>query len=422
MNRATILIVDDEPINIDLIAQILSSSYRIKVATTGKKALEILQNSVIDLILLDISMPQMDGYEVATQMQRDARQAQIPFIFLTSKDDSQSIVHGFEIGAVDYITKPFNKKELLVRVSNHIKSYLLQKDLQDQKNFIQTILNTQPNMIIITDGISAEYVNKRLLDFYNCEDLDAFKRKYKCICHTFIHNNDYFHEGKVVDETNWIDYLKKLQEEEQIVSIVSQMSFKTKAFKLSITYYKDDCHIITLSDISATIMKQLELKDKTIHDKLTNAYNREYFELHYEDYIEETLKSGEYLGIALIDIDHFKNVNDRYGHDIGDSVLKEFVGTLNQFSRKNDIVIRWGGEEFIIMMKINSKFALARALEHYRKVIAQHDFEYIGRVTCSLGGAFYQKGELIEDTLQRADQELYKAKESGRNTVSIASL
>ena len=421
MSKATILIVDDEPINIDLIAQILSDRYQLKIATSGAKALKILEANTIDLLLLDISMPQMDGYEVAKEIQSNAKINHVPIIFLTSKSDKESIIQGFEAGAVDYITKPFNKQELLVRVSNHITTYLLQKDLKEQKIFIQTILDTQPTMIVISDGVTAEFVNHQILDFYQCESLEMFQEHYQCICDTFIQNDHYFHLGKIKEGQNWIEELKKFNEDEQIVSIISQKDHKAKAFKISITHYKDTRQIITLSDINATIMKQLALKDKTIHDPLTQAYNREYFDLNYEKYIKEVNHNGEYLGIAIVDIDHFKKVNDRYGHDIGDSILKEFVTTLNQYSRKSDILIRWGGEEFVIMMKVSSKYALARALEHYRKVIFSHTFEHVGKITCSIGGAFYENDEKITLTLQRADSELYKAKNSGRNAVSIDS-
>ncbi|MEA2029540.1 MAG: diguanylate cyclase [Campylobacterota bacterium] len=421
MSKATILIVDDEPINIDLIAQILADRYQLKIATSGTKALEILEATTIDLVLLDISMPQMDGYEVAKEIQSNKKTNHIPIIFLTSKDDKESIIQGFEVGAVDYITKPFNKQELLVRVSNHITTYLLQKDLKEQKIFIQTILDTQPTMIVISDGVSAEFVNQQILNFYQCETLKIFQEKYKCICNTFIQNDHYFHPGKINKGQNWIEELKKFNEDEQIVSIISQKDHKPKAFKISITHYKDTRQIITLSDINATIMKQLVLKDKTIHDPLTQAYNREYFDLNYEKYIKEIHNSGEYFGIAIVDIDHFKKVNDRYGHEIGDSILKEFVTTLNQYSRKSDILIRWGGEEFVIMMKVSSKYALAQALEHYRKVISHHEFKPVGKITCSIGGAFYENDEDITLTLQRADSELYKAKNSGRNAVCIDS-
>jgi len=419
--KATVLIVDDEPLNIDLIAQILMDDYFVKVATSGQKALEVLEHEVIDLLLLDISMPQMDGYAVAKALQANTKTANIPFIFLTSQNDNSSIVKGFEAGAVDYITKPFEKKELMVRVSNHIKTYLLQKDLQEQNRFIQTILDTQPTMIIISDGKKAEFLNQQILDFFACDDLEQFQHLYHCIYETFLPSEHYFHVGKSGGVQDWIEEIQKLDEEEQIVAIISQKTQEVKTFKIAITQYENKCFIITLSDISATILRQLELKEKTIHDQLTDAYNREYFELNYENYINDTQMTGEYFGIVIMDIDHFKKVNDQYGHDVGDSVLKEFVAILNQFSRQSDKIIRWGGEEFMLLVKVSSKFALARALEHYRKVISHHAFEHIGHITCSIGGAFYEKGEDISNTIQRADQELYKAKNSGRNMVSIDS-
>lgn len=420
MCKETILIVDNESIELDLMREILSEYYCIKIATDVHKALEILDNRLVDLLLLNLSISQMDN-EILRQMQNPRQNVTIPLIFLGIQDDTALSIKGFEAGAVDYISKPFNKEELLMRVSNHLKSLECYKNVQEQKSFIQTILDAQSNMMVISDGTTPEFVNQRLLDFYNCQNIDAFVQKYSCIATTFIHHDNYFHEGKVEGDMNWIEQLKRLHDDKQIVSIVSQTHFRTKAFKLSITPYKTNRYIITLSEMSATMMQQLEGKNEMIHDKLTHAYNRDYFERHYEEYIIESSESGEYFGIALIDIDHFKKVNDNYGYDVGDSVLKEFVSTLNQFSRKNDIVIRWGGEEFVIMMKVGSKFALARALEHYRKVISHHDFENVGHITCSIGGAFYNHGESIEQSIQRADRELFKAKESGRNMVFVTS-
>jgi diguanylate cyclase (GGDEF)-like protein len=95
------------------------------------------------------------------------------------------------------------------------------------------------------------------------------------------------------------------------------------------------------------------LKKKILHDKLTNAYNREFFDQNYKKFISEYSTSNSKLAIAMLDIDHFKLVNDNYGHDIGDQVLIQFVDTLHKNSRKNDILVRWGGEEFIMILKID---------------------------------------------------------------------
>ena len=129
MSKKTILIVDDEPININIVADILYEKYKIRVATDGEMALKMIEKKRPDLILLDVVMPKMDGYEVATQLTSDPDTNDIPFIFLTAKSDPRSIMEGFNYGAVDYIRKPFSKEELIARVATHLKIDELQKSL-----------------------------------------------------------------------------------------------------------------------------------------------------------------------------------------------------------------------------------------------------------------------------------------------------
>ncbi|MEA2029969.1 MAG: response regulator [Campylobacterota bacterium] len=123
IQKNTILIVDDQRSNVEFIADILSNTYDVKAAIDGKKALKLLEKFEFDLILLDVQMPDMNGYEVAQKILSSERTKDTPIIFLTSLNDEASIVKGFEMGAVDYVTKPFNTQELLVRVANHIQMH-----------------------------------------------------------------------------------------------------------------------------------------------------------------------------------------------------------------------------------------------------------------------------------------------------------
>ena len=125
------------------------------------------------------------------------------------------------------------------------------------------------------------------------------------------------------------------------------------------------------------------------------------------------------LAIALLDIDHFKLVNDTYGRDVGDEVLIHFVKTVKKFSREEDIFIRWGGEEFILILKVKSKKSLEKALEHLRKIIEIQEFPTIGKKTCSIGGTLYKSAEDIYATIKRADEAVYEEKNNGRNQVVI---
>ncbi len=149
--KPVVLVVEDEEINIEYIANLLEKKYDVKVAFNGQQAVKILETVIVDLVLLDIKMPKMDGFEVAKYITSSNKLKNIPFIFLTASNDQDSIVKGFELGAKDYITKPFNKAELVVRVANHIRTHLLQLELKASMEEIRS----QQQMLIQQSKLSA---------------------------------------------------------------------------------------------------------------------------------------------------------------------------------------------------------------------------------------------------------------------------
>lgn len=301
----------------------------------------------------------------------------------------------------------------------YTKLKLLNGKLSDQKKFINTILDIQPNMIFIVNKTESVFANKFLLDFFDCKNLKEFQQRYLCLAQTFIQEELFFHLGKIDDNSTWIENILKLKFEKRIVSILHPTTNTTKAFNVSIVELEDEQYLISLTDISDTILKQIQLEDKSTHDKLTGAFNREYFESHYKLIINEYTKENHLLVFSILDIDFFKKVNDTYGHDIGDKVLKQFVQIIQNSSRNDDLVIRWGGEEFILLLKINSIDNAKKVLENIRKTIAQTSFEKVEHITCSIGATVYKENETIEDSFKRADKALYEAKNSGRNKVVI---
>lgn len=301
----------------------------------------------------------------------------------------------------------------------YTKLKLLNAKLSDQKKFINTILDIQPNMIFIINKTESIFANKFLLDFFDCRNLKEFQKKYFCLAQTFIQEELFFHLGKIDDNSTWIDNILKLNSEKRIVSILHPTTKTTKVFNVSIVELEDEQYLISLTDISDTILKQIQLENKSTHDKLTGAFNREYFESHKNLIINEYTKENHLLIFSILDIDFFKKVNDTYGHDIGDKVLKQFVQIIQNSSRNDDLVIRWGGEEFILLLKINSIDNAKKVLENIRKTIAQTSFEKVEHITCSIGATVYKENETIEDSFKRADKALYEAKNSGRNKVVI---
>ena len=293
-------------------------------------------------------------------------------------------------------------------ISNHVETV----------NYLQRFIDLQDNMIILTDGTKLNFANKRLFDFFGFENLDDFTSIHQCICERFIEDDRFFNLTKVKEDENWVDVLKTLPHSKRIVTMLGS-DFKIHAFAITVNVFDSKMDIVTFSNISQTVLNQINLHKKTIHDKLTGAFNREYFEQNYRNLIDEYQSSGNSFGLALLDIDHFKSVNDTYGHDVGDYVLKHMVELVQKFSRTEDILIRWGGEEFVMILNVKSLDALHKALEHIRQVIELEEFDTVKTITCSFGAAVYKNNEDIEETIKRADDALYFSKRTGRNKVTV---
>lgn len=287
-------------------------------------------------------------------------------------------------------------------------------ELEKQKEFITNLLDAQPNMMLLTDGNSSSFMNKAALRYFKCKSLSEFTERYNCICNQFIRNDIYFHSQKVRDGQNWIEALLNLPQDEHIVTIQSIKDGVIRAFNVSVRKFNND-YVVNFTDISETVLKQRDLEDKTIHDKLTKVYNREYLEQN----IQRVLSQNETIAFAMIDIDHFKKINDTYGHDVGDEVLKELVKVISDFSRKEDVLIRWGGEEFLLLLKADDKETLAKVLEHIREAVQNHIFNIVDKLTCSFGAVLHNPSHTWKKSFKAADIALYKAKASGRNLVII---
>ena len=163
--------------------------------------------------------------------------------------------------------------------------------------------------------------------------------------------------------------------------------------------------------------KKFEYLSQT--DQLTWLYNRHKLHQVFTSEINRSNRFEEIFGIILLDIDLFKNVNDTYGHNIGDLVLKEISNILKDNSRVSDTVGRCGGQEFLIVIPQTDIEGARILAEKLRKEIENHHFSTVGKLTASFGLAYYRKGDDENSIVKRADEALYKAKELGRNTIVI---
>jgi diguanylate cyclase (GGDEF)-like protein len=294
-------------------------------------------------------------------------------------------------------------------------------DVTEGENILKNLkkfIDCQDNIVVLTDGYEITFANRKFLEFLDYKNLNSFKEIHQCICELFIENDRFFHLGKIKDQYQWIEEIQKLPYSERIV-LLKGKSPKEHVFSVNINIFDENLFILSFSDITQTMSRHFLLEEKSYRDHLTNAYNREFFMLNYEPFIELFRNNGHETGIAILDIDYFKIINDDYGHITGDKVLIQFVKTIQSHIREEDILVRWGGDEFIILMGINSMKSLKAVLEKIRMKIMQQMFPVDENITTSIGGTIYVIDEEIEKTIKRADDNLYVAKKEGRNRIIV---
>lgn len=286
--KAEILIVDDVPTNIQLLAQLLKDDYVVKVATSGERCMELaMREHQPDLILLDVVMPDMDGYEVCKSLREMETTRNIPIVFLTGKVEPKDEEYGFQLGAVDYITRPFLPAIVEARIRTQI-----------------------------------------------------------------------------------------------------------------------------------TLKQQRDLLEKmAMYDQLTGLYNRHYLLEAVDRKVAEARAGGSALSMVVLDIDYFKSINDKHGHNVGDVVLQEVGQALKRSCRSSDVATRYGGEEFVLLFDhcdLQACLNKADTLRQQIEGLNPHDIP----VTASFGITMLQPDDSgFDELFHRADQAVYQAKSLGRNRV-----
>lgn len=287
------------------------NDYDYMLIENGIEAIEILFTSRPDLILLDIQLPGMNGYEVCRHIRQMPGNHQTPIIFLTSNGKESDIVKGFELGGNDYVTKPFNDIILLSRIKNQLE----------------------------------QVSNRNLL-------------------------NDYIFELEKINNE------LKLQKEH--------------------------------SELLAS------------RDHLTGIYNRRFLQSSILDAMGEPKTTALSFALALFDIDDFKHINDSYGHTIGDYALKEVVSIIYQNAREEDMLARWGGEEFILYMPYTTTEQAKPIIDHIRQQVEAHQFNVQDasfKLTITCGLSEFDQAEDYDSVFNRVDEALYKGKNSGKNKI-----
>lgn len=414
MQKPLILVVDDEPINLKLVAECLNADYQLRFARSAQEGLTYLQNNRVDLILLDIVMPEMDGFAMTEAIHHlTMPSASTPIIYLTGDNSELTVSHAFDAGAVDYIVKPFRQKELIARVKNRIETEMLKITQSNLLAYNQHLLSIIDRYVayIKTDtrGIITG-VSERISSMFGCHSDDLIGK-----------NVNTLKSGKM-DQQAYRTLWRTIESGDQFSYEVEDINFTggTNWYEVTITPdFNDSRAIIGYIAFYVNIDDRVNYAKNAKTDHLTQLHNRASLDERLESELLRSQRYGEPLSVIMADIDFFKSVNDTFGHDIGDAVLKDFAHLLAQNVRKTDFVARFGGEEFMILCtNTTAQHAniLAEALRHR---IEEYPFEVVGHKTASFGVAQYQKGMDAKQLFLAVDRALYDAKESGRNRVMV---
>ncbi len=280
-----------------------------------------------------------------------------------------------------------------------------------QERYIDTILDSQKNIVIVTDGRDIIYANRAFYDYFHTDSLESFKQKHQCICTYFESSVAQQYLQPHMDGSIWTDYLIQNDgKENQVKMTVDAHTSIFAVHSKKMDYQGEIRHVVVFTDIT-------RLNELATQDILTGLSNRFQFDNVLEHSINMAARYGHSLSMLLIDIDHFKGVNDRYGHLVGDEVLKTLARIVAENVRKSDVVARWGGEEIAVLLPESGLSSAAKLAEMLRKRIEEYLFEKVGSVTCSIGAVEWRSGENTDDLFRRVDEKLYAAKEGGRNRV-----
>ncbi|NCB13282.1 MAG: GGDEF domain-containing protein, partial [Erysipelotrichia bacterium] len=277
--------------------------------------------------------------------------------------------------------------------------------------------NQENLLIVYDDKYKIIFLNDTFLEFFDSKDISDFIVIYSDIQNTFIKSENFFSVDTII-EAHWTDIIINLNKKENFVLLNEKRTGKVKAFIVSVSKSKSNNVICSLSEVTNISLEKRKLEKRVFFDELTQIYNRAKFNDFLDTEFAFFKRQKLDLSIVMFDIDFFKDINDTHGHDIGDEVLKHLCEIVSIRLRESDIFARWGGEEFIILLKACSKEDACSFAESLRSNIEESIFINKIKVTCSFGVTSMQEEDTIKTYLKRVDELLYKSKHDGRNCVS----
>jgi len=427
----SVLYVEDENDVREFTSKLLSSLVKkVYTAENGLVGLETFREhkDEIDLIVSDINMPKMDGLEMCAKIKEINNT--IPIVITSAHNDPNFLKKAIDVGVNTYAMKPIDLYQLVESMIKAIEPIVLKRKLEQlnvnletrveqEIQKIKSILDAQDNIVIVTNHENITNVNRKFLEFFQVDTIDQFTSKISNIYELFQEEYGFVTKDLLIKQECWITYIKKLPEVDRVVKIKNHND-EVRIFTINIDNYddKDDFYVISLTDITELKEKSNLLEYQASHDSLTGLNNRNKFKDIFGKEIRRGFRYNNDLSLVLFDLDHFKQINDTHGHQIGDEVLKEISQVVIANVREHDTIVRWGGEEFLVLLPETD---VEGALNVAEKIRAAIECKKVSskelNITASFGVSMLKENDNEESFLSRVDEALYDAKNTGRNKV-----
>jgi two-component system cell cycle response regulator len=449
---ARVLVVDDVPANVKLLEARLSAEYfDVTTAASGHEALSICERAECDVVLLDVMMPDLDGFEVCRRLKSGLSTHHIPVVMVTALDQPSDRIKGLEAGADDFLTKPVSDIALIARVRSLSRLKMMTDELRMRAVTSREIGIESPERealaeagrggrILMVDDQPA--LSERVLGILAGEhNVEREADPNEALFHAAEGNYDLLIVSLDLDNFDGLRLCSQLRSLERTrnvpilaVAVAESNARLVRALEIGVNDYL--VRPIDKNEILARVRTQIRKKRYTerlrdnvqlsiemaITDALTGLYNRRYMESHVGTLVEQAAARNKPLAVLVLDIDYFKSINDTHGHDAGDDVLREFALRIRKSIRGLDLACRYGGEEFVVVMPETDMAVATMVAERLRRRIASEPFPIQKgaraiEVTISIGIAALGPGDTPAAIIKRADQALYRAKRDGRNRV-----
>ena len=316
-----------------------------------------------------------------------------------------------------YKTHYFGNDAYVIFSTDITQEHEREANEQALKETLENVLDYSGTLFLLTRKTKMVHANRALLEFFALENVEALQKKFHCVMDIFEEEESYFSAKDIENDDPGCPCISTIKDRDVLGVVVHQPTQQKRVLKLNLSQLPNDTFLISMTDVTEIEQQAKRFEYQANHDKLTGAYNRSYLEYVYQKHLDNFAHEGIACAFILLDIDDFKRINDNYGHLTGDRVLILLSSIITQKIRQDDIFVRWGGEEFVLLLPKTSQENAVKMAEILRQEISKLDIGIECKITSSFGVTGCLKNDTKEGLFGRLDSALYVAKRSGKNCV-----